>query len=157
MPSSKLSSNPSPTPSAPTSPTPSAPKLPPNIVRVGNLTKEWDLAYSTAGKAYARSALAVNGWGERKGQTNFYNLVAFGTLAENLSASTTRGTRIIVSGKPQIREWDRDDGTKGTAREILVNDAGPELRFTNATITGVVRQEPIHDPSLFEDEDGGEF
>lgn len=104
------------------------------VTKTGNLTREWELAYSANGKAYARGSLAVNGWGEHKGETEFYNLVAFGSLAENLSECTSKGDRLIVSGKPQIREWDAADGTKRSSKEIIVNDAGAELRFCTVEI-----------------------
>lgn len=119
------------------------PKLPSHVTKVGNLTKDWELAYSPNGAAHAHSAIAVNGWGERKDQVDFYNLIAFNTLAENLAACTQKGTRLIVAGRPQIREWDREDGSKGSVKEILINDAGIELRFKLAIVQDVDRNQTV--------------
>lgn len=119
------------------------------VSKVGNLTKDWEVIFSAAGKLFARNDLAVNGWGERLGETDFYGLVVFGTLAENLAECTGKGTRLLVSGKPQVREWEREDGSKGSKKEIIVNDAGPDLRFCTVEIIRAERStSTVHQTAL---------
>ena len=73
-----------------------------SITIVGNLTRDPEIRYTSSGQANARLGIAVsrrwqnrqtNEWEER---TSFFNVVAWGDMAENVSDSLGKGNRVIV-------------------------------------------------------------
>ena len=73
--------------------------------RVGNLTRDPELRYSTKGTAWASCGLAVT---RRKRNddgtfedlpTEFYDLVCFGELAEHVAECLHTGDRVVVVGR----------------------------------------------------------
>ncbi len=46
----------------------------------------------------------------------------FGERAEKLAPHIRKGTKLVVNGRLDVRQYDRNDGTKGTAVEVAVND-----------------------------------
>lgn len=109
-----------------------------NITLVGNVTRDPELRYTTGGRGVASFGLAVNRRyqvnGEWQEQTSFFNVVAWGTLGENVAASVTKGTRLIVTGRLEQRSWETQDGDKRSVVEIIADEAGPSLRWAQATV-----------------------
>jgi single-strand DNA-binding protein len=60
--------------------------------------------------------------------------VAWDQLAENIAASLTKGTRILATGRLDIREYTDREGAKRTAVDIIADEIGPTLRWATATI-----------------------
>ena len=59
--------------------------------------------YATTQRRYNK---ATKQWTD--GDTNWYTVSCFGTLASNASTSVRKGDRVIVSGKLRIRDWETD-------------------------------------------------
>jgi single-strand DNA-binding protein len=119
------------------------------VARVGNLTRDFEERTSPSGTVYATTGLAVErprvpgDWaGER--QTTFYDLVVFRSLAENAAKCLAKGDRVVVVGDAEVETWTGDDGQEHTARKILVNGIGPDLRWAVAQVTKV-RSAPKQD------------
>jgi single-strand DNA-binding protein len=114
-----------------------------NNTWVGNLTRDFELKFSDSGVAVARAGLAINRrvkddtapGGYRDGDPTFLNLVAFRQVGENAAASLPKGTRVIVIGRLDVRQYDKDDGTKGTAADVVVDAIGPDLTWATAEVT----------------------
>lgn len=109
------------------------------VVKIGNLVKEGELRYTTKGQALYQNDLAVNPRPGTEGETEFYRLLVFGPLGENVSESGfDKSTRVIVVGSPDIEEWiDKETQETRTRKKIFVNAIGPDLRF--ATVDGITR------------------
>lgn len=111
---------------------------------VGNLTAEPRLRFTTAGKAVAGFGVAVNRrWqtnGEWQEHVSFFDVTAWGDLAENVAASLDKGTRVVVTGRLQQRSYDGKDGEKRTAVELVADAIGPDLRFATATVERIERE-----------------
>jgi len=79
------------------------------ITVVGNVTRDPELRYTQSGKATVNVGIAVNRRyqvnGEWQEQTSYMNVVAWDQLAENIAASLTKGTRILATGRLDIREY----------------------------------------------------
>lgn len=60
------------------------------------------------------------------GETNWYTVTAFKTLAINASNSINKGDRIVVVGDLRIRDWDNGN-TTGTSVEIEATAMGHDL------------------------------
>lgn len=72
--------------------------------------------------------------------TNWYTVTCFRNLATNVKASLAKGHRVMVQGRLQIREFQRDDNSNGKHIEILANHVGPDLSFATATVSSNARQ-----------------
>lgn len=59
--------------------------------------------------------------GERK--TDFFNLTAFGKLAEFCSKYYRKGQQVLVEGRIQNRSWDDQNGQKRYATDFIVENA----------------------------------
>lgn len=114
-----------------------------NITVSGNLTRDPELKYTGTGKAVCSVGVAVNRRfqqaGEWQEQTSFMNIVAWEGLAENLAASFSKGDRVIVTGRLEVREYQKSDGSKGYSTEIIANDIGASIRWATAEVTRVAK------------------
>lgn len=66
--------------------------------------------------------------------TNWYKVVAFRRLAEHVNASVNKGDRLIITGRLSVREYEKQDGTKGTAVEIVADAIGHDLNSGTTTL-----------------------
>lgn len=111
-----------------------------SITIVGNMTRDPEIRYTPSGQANARLGVAVsrrwmnkktNDWEER---TSFFNVIAWGDMAENISDTLAKGTRIIVNGRLEQRSWETDQGEKKSVVEIVADEIGPSLRWATAEV-----------------------
>jgi single-strand DNA-binding protein len=111
------------------------------ITVVGNLTRDPEIRYTASGQANARLGVAVSRrwqnrqtseWEER---TSFFNVVAWGDMAENISDTLAKGNRVIVNGRLEQRSWETDQGEKRSVVEIVADEIGPSLRWATAQVT----------------------
>jgi len=106
------------------------------ITVVGNLTRDPELRFTTGGRGVASFGIAVGRRyqvnGEWQEQTSYFNITAWGTLGENAAATLTKGSRVIVTGRLEQREYTNRDGDKRTAIEIVADELGPSLRWAAA-------------------------
>ena len=115
---------------------------------IGNLTRDVELRFTTGGQAIGSFGVAVtrkwkNNQGEQQEQTSFFDITAFGTLGENAAASLTKGSRVIVTGRLETREYEAKDGSgKRTAFQIVADALGPELRFATVQVERTERSTP---------------
>lgn len=114
------------------------------VTMVGSLTRDPELRFTNSGRANANFGLAVNRRYQKDGEwveeVSFFNCVAWGALGENLAASCTKGTRVIVSGRLEQRSYDTQAGEKRTVVEVVVDDAGPSMRWARAQVDKVERE-----------------
>lgn len=108
---------------------------------VGNVTRDVTLRFTPGGMAVAQFGLAVNrrrqdrSTNEWKDETSFFDVVAYGTLAENVSECVPRGTRVVVQGRLEQRSWETQDGDKRSKIEVIADEIGPSLRWATAEVT----------------------
>jgi len=117
-----------------------------NITLVGNLTNDPELKFTPSGAAVANFTVAstprtfdrqTNEW--KDGDALFIRCDAWRQLAENVAASLQKGQRVIVTGALKVRNYERQDGSKGTSVEMTVDEIGPSLRFATASVTRASR------------------
>src|SRR5205085_10614662 len=111
------------------------------VTIVGNLTRDPEIRYTAGGAAKASFGMAVsrrwqnrqtNEWEE---QTSFFNVVCWREMAENVSESLGKGSRVVVTGRLEQRSWETENGEKRSVVEIVADDVGPSLRWATAQIT----------------------
>src|SRR3954452_12506182 len=113
------------------------------VTVVGNLTRDPELRFTAGGKGIANFGLAVNRRyqvnGEWQEKVSFFNIVAWDQLGENAAASLTKGTRIIVNGRLEQRDYETQQGEKRTVVEVVADEIGPSLRWARAEIERISR------------------
>jgi single-strand DNA-binding protein len=116
--------------------------MPDNTVTVvGNVTRDPELRFTNTGQATASFGLAVNRrWQNRQTQeweekVSFFDVVCWREMAENVSESLSRGSRVIVTGRLEQRSWETQDGDKRSKVEIIADEVAPSLRWATAQVT----------------------
>ena len=116
-----------------------------NITVVGNLTREPELRFTNGGKGVASFGIAVSRRyqvnGEWQEKTSFFNVSAWDNLGENVAATLTKGMRVIVSGRLEVREYEAREGGKRTSVDIIADEIGPSLRWARATVERTERSD----------------
>lgn len=111
-----------------------------NVTIVGNCTRDPELRFTPSGMAVATFGVAVNRrWQNR--QTNeweeavsFFDVTAWQQLAENVSESIQKGTRVLVAGRLDQRSWETDQGENRSKIEIVADEIAPSLRWATANV-----------------------
>ena len=94
------------------------------ITLLGRLTKNPEARYTSTGKAVTLFTLAVNrpytnADGQR--EADFINCQAWGKTAEVVGNHVSKGDRLLVEGRLQIRSYTDKEGVKRYATEVVVN------------------------------------
>jgi len=111
-----------------------------NVTITGNVTRDPELRFTPTGQATATFGIAVNRtWTDRQSQerkesTSFFDVVAWGPLAENAATSLTKGARVVVTGRLDQRSWESAEGDKRSKVEITADDLAPSLRWATAQV-----------------------
>ena len=108
------------------------------VTLVGNLTRDPELRFTQSGQAVASFGLAVNRRYQQNGEwqekVSFFNVTAWGQLAENSASSLTKGGRVIVNGRLEQREYETREGDKRNVVEVVADEIGPSLRWATAQV-----------------------
>lgn len=67
----------------------------------------------------------TNSWED--GETNWFTVACFRSLAKNVAFSVLKGERVIVTGRLKIRNWSMPDGRSGTTADIDAETVGHDL------------------------------
>jgi single-strand DNA-binding protein len=94
------------------------------ITLTGNAVKDVELKFTPNGKGVANGTIAVrrdfkNQNGEY--ETDFINFVALGGLSEVMANHIKKGDKFGITGRMQIRKWEKDNGEKQYFTEVIVN------------------------------------
>jgi single-strand DNA-binding protein len=121
------------------------------ITVAGNLTADPELRFTGTGIAVTSFTVAASRrvYDQDAGQWKdsdalFLRCSAWRQLAERVTESLTKGTRVIVTGRLRQRDYETSDGQKRTVYEVDADDAGPSLRFATAKVTKATRDRPPH-------------
>lgn len=95
------------------------------VYLIGNLTRDPELSTTSTGVSVCRLSIAVgrrfaNAEGGR--DTDFFNITAWRGTADNCAKFLKKGNKIAVSGSIQTRNYEKADGTKGFAVDIIADE-----------------------------------
>jgi single-strand DNA-binding protein len=110
-----------------------------HVTITGNLTEDPELRFIPNGAPVANLRVAVtprvkDGDGWKDGETSFFQVTAWRTLAENAAESLTKGTRVVVHGTLRQRSWETDAGERRSVVEVQAEEIGPSLRWATAKV-----------------------
>ena len=121
--------------------------MPDNTVTiVGNLTQDPEMRFTPNGVAMVKLSIAVNrrrfnrdsnSWED--GEASFFNATCWRDLAENVSESLRKGTRVMITGSLKQRSWETQEGDRRSMVEIQVDEIGPSLKWATASVTRIPR------------------
>ena len=91
-----------------------------NVTLMGRLTRDPELKYSQAGKAYCRFTVAINRE-FNKDEADFINCLAFGKTAETIAEWLEKGRRIAIVGRIQTGNYENKNGEKVNTFEVVAD------------------------------------
>lgn len=90
-----------------------------NVVVVsGRLTRDVELRYTPNGNAVTDLGLASNQYSAGKESTLFTDVVVWGKQAESLAPYLNKGTFIVVKGRLQLDQWEKDGEKRSKLRVV---------------------------------------
>ncbi len=90
-----------------------------NICITGRIVRDLDLKATNSGKVVTSFTVAVDrGFGKDK-EADFIQCVAWEKLAENLCNYQQKGSKIGITGRLQVRQYETKDGDKRTVAEVV--------------------------------------
>jgi single-strand DNA-binding protein len=97
------------------------------VLLIGNLGRDPEMRYTPNGKPVTSFSLAASrNWvsadGERHDETEWFNVVAWGNLAEICNQHLNKGQKVYVEGRLQTRSWEDENGQKHFRTEVVANE-----------------------------------
>jgi single-strand DNA-binding protein len=93
------------------------------VILVGRLTQDPEVRYTQSGKAVASFTIAVNRFsGQGQKEADFIPVVAWEKLAETCGNNLTKGQRVLIEGRLQIRSYEANDGQKRRVAEVIAQN-----------------------------------
>jgi len=97
------------------------------VMIIGRLGRDPEMRYTPSGKPVTSFSVAtgrtwVTAEGEHREETEWFNVVAWGGLAETCSQILAKGSRVYIEGRLQTRSWEDADGQKRYRTELVAND-----------------------------------
>lgn len=97
------------------------------VMIIGHVGREPEMRYTPSGRPVTSFSVAISrSWnsaeGERREETEWFNVVAWGNLAEICKSHLTKGQQVYVEGRLQTRGWEDDGGKKHFRTELVANE-----------------------------------
>jgi single-strand DNA-binding protein len=94
---------------------------------IGNLGQDPEMRYTPSGRPLTKFRAATNrSWtgedGKKQTETEWFNVVAWGKLAEICNQYLTMGQKVYIEGRLHTRHWTDDDGNHRSATEIVAQE-----------------------------------
>lgn len=88
------------------------------------LTKDPEITFGKNGRAVAKFSVAENVYDKREkaSKAQFFNVIAFGRTAEIIGDTLNKGNKIHIGGNVEVRQYEKEDGTKGIWVQILLRE-----------------------------------
>jgi single-strand DNA-binding protein len=103
------------------------------VLLIGRLGQDPEMRYTPSGRPLTKFQMAVNrSWttadGEKKTETEWFNIVSWGKLAEICNQYLSKGQQVYIEGRLHTRNWQDEGGSNHstveiTAQEMIMLDA----------------------------------
>lgn len=109
---------------------------------IGNMGRDPEMRYTPSGKPVTSFSLASSrSWvtpdGERREETEWFNVVAWGSLAEICNQKLSKSQQVYVEGRLQTRSWEDDNGHRHFRTEVVASDMiilGPRDKYKKVSL-----------------------
>jgi len=98
------------------------------VILIGHLGQDPEIRYTASGQAVTKLRLATTdryhdkNTGEKREQTQWHTLVAWGRLAEICNKYLEKGSHICAEGKLTYRKWQDRDGNSRVSAEVRLEN-----------------------------------
>jgi single-strand DNA-binding protein len=97
------------------------------VMVIGNIGRDPEMRYTPSGKPVTSFSLASSrSWtapdGERREETEWFNVVTWGNLAEICNQKLFKSQQVYVEGRLQTRSWEDDRGQRHFRTEVVANE-----------------------------------
>ncbi len=97
------------------------------VMIIGHLGRDPEMRYTPSGRPVTTFSVATTrNWntadGERRQQTEWFNIVAWGSLAEICKEFLVKGQQVYIEGRLQTRRWKAEDGSERHTTEIVAKE-----------------------------------
>lgn len=97
------------------------------VMIIGRLGRDPEMRYTPSGRPVTTFNVATSrSWnssdGERHTETEWFNVVAWGSLAEICKQHLIKGQQAYIEGRLQTRVWEDNSGNKRSSTEIVANE-----------------------------------
>ncbi|MEI6141070.1 MAG: single-stranded DNA-binding protein [Mariniphaga sp.] len=97
------------------------------VMIIGHLGRDPEMRYTPSGRPVTTFTVATSrSWntvdGERHSETEWFNIVAWGNLAEICKQYLTKGQQVYIEGRLQTRRWEDKEGNKHSSVEVVANE-----------------------------------
>ncbi|MCL4247553.1 MAG: single-stranded DNA-binding protein [Anaerolineae bacterium] len=97
------------------------------VIIIGYVGREPEMRYTPSGRPVTSFSVStprtwVSAEGERREETEWFNVVAWGNLAEICKAHLTRNQQVYVEGRLQTRGWEDEQGKKHFRTELVAQE-----------------------------------
>ncbi len=96
------------------------------VMIIGNVGTDPEMRFTPSGSPVTSFRMATSRSynsqeGERKQETEWFDVVTWNRLAENCNQFLTKGQRVYVEGRLRTRSWEGQDGQRHQRTEIVAN------------------------------------
>jgi single-strand DNA-binding protein len=96
------------------------------VMVIGNVGNDPEMRFIANGNPVTSFRVAANRFyttpeGERKQETDWFNVVTWNKLAEQCNQFLTKGRLVYLEGRLHNRSWEGQDGQKRTRTEIIAS------------------------------------
>jgi single-strand DNA-binding protein len=113
------------------------------VMIIGHLGRDPEMRFTPSGKPVTTFTVATSRtWsstdGEKHVETEWFNVVTWGNLAEICKQYLLKGQQVYIEGRLQSRRWEDSEGVKHTSVEIVASEMMilGERKETGASPTG---------------------
>ena len=107
------------------------------VMVIGNMGRDPEMRFTPSGKPVTSFSLASSrSWvtpnGERREETEWFNVVAWGGLAEICNQKLFKSQQVYVEGRLQTRSWEDENGQRHFRTEVVASDMiilGPRDKY----------------------------
>jgi single-strand DNA-binding protein len=97
------------------------------VMIIGHLGRDPEMRYTPSGRSVTSFSLATSrNWttadGERRSETEWFNIVAWGSLAEICNQYLKKGQHVYIEGRLQTRRWEDEEGNKRSSVEVVARE-----------------------------------
>lgn len=97
------------------------------VMIIGHLGRDPEMRYTPSGRPVTTFSVATGRtWhsadGERHEEVEWFNVVAWGSLAEICNQYLRKGKQVYIDGRLHTRRWDDAEGRKHFATEVVARE-----------------------------------
>lgn len=97
------------------------------VMIIGHLGRDPEMRFTPSGRPVTNFNVATSrSWnssdGTRRTETEWFNIVAWGNLAEICNKYLEKGQQVYIEGRLQTRHWEDDEGNKRSTVEVVARE-----------------------------------